>query len=267
MIEEARGQGVQVLLFPEMSLTGHSAGPMTPTVALRRNDEPILRLAEASGPMTTVFGVIEEGHATQFYNSAFAVRDGAVRFIHRKLSLATYGLLDDGKHFGPGRRVDTFNIASPDDPWRAGLLICNDLWNPALVHLAALHGATLLLAPVSSAVEAVGAEFDNPGGWAINVRFHAMTYGIPVIMANRCGSEGELNFWGGSRIVDPFGRTLAEAAGATPQLVVADLDYARVRTARYLLPTVRDGGLDLLTREVRRLANLIDSDADKRSDK
>ena len=61
----------------------------------------------------------------------------------------------------PGAASTTFDVGAD---WRASVLICADLWNPPLVHLAALQGATLLLAPVSSAIEAVGADFDNPGG-------------------------------------------------------------------------------------------------------
>lgn len=254
IIDEARSKGIRALLFPEMSLTGHSAGPETLDVALTRSDRVIRRLAEAAGPMTTMFGLIEEAPAAQFHNSMFVVRDGRLVHIHRKLSLATYGKLDDGKHFGAGRFVETLEL---DARWRAALLICNDLWNPGLVHLAALHGATCLFAPISSAREAVGAEFDNPGGWAVNLRFYAMTYGMPVIMANRVGSEGDLTFWGGSRILDPFGNTLAEATGEAPQLVVADLDYDRLRKARYLLPTVRDSNLSLILRETQRLAETI----------
>ena len=133
-------------------------------------------------------------------------------------------------------------------------MICADLWNPALVHLAAIQGTTVVLAPISSAIEAVGADFDNPGGWDINLRFYALTYGLPIAMANRVGREGELTFWGGSRLVDPFGRTLAQATGEGEDLVRARIDFAEVRRARYLLPTVRDANLPLVQREIERIA-------------
>src|SRR6185295_5660926 len=112
------------------------------------------------------------------------------------------------KHFAAGRHVDTLAL---DANWRASVMICADTWNPPLVHLAAMQSATLLLAPISSALEAVGADFDNPQGWDTNLRFYALTYGMPVMMANRVGAEGELTFWGGSRILDPFGHPLAAA--------------------------------------------------------
>ncbi len=251
VIEAARAAGVDALVFPEMSLTGHGAGPDTLRLALRRDDPVIAEIAHASGPMCTVFGVIEEGTAAQFYNAAIAVRDGASMLVHRKINLATYGRLEDGKHFAAGRHVDTFELAQG---WRTSIMICADLWNPALVHLSAAQGATLLLAPISSAVEAVGAEFDNPGGWEINLRFYALTYGLPVAMANRVGREGELTFWGGSRILDPFGQTLAQAAGDEEALLQARVDFDAVRRARYLLPTVRDIDLSLLQDEFDRIA-------------
>jgi predicted amidohydrolase len=251
VIGAARSASVDVLVFPELSLVGHGAGPDALKLALRGDDPVVTDLARAAGPMCTVFGLVEEGPGAQFYNSALAVRDGGVVAVHRKINLATYGRLEDGKHFAAGGSVGTFELTPA---WRAGMMICADLWNPPLVHLAALQGATILLAPVSSAIEAVGADFDNPMGWDINLRFHALTYGLPIAMANRTGREGDLTFWGGSRIVDPFGRTLARAEDDRETLVRARIEFEDVRRARYLLPTIRDANLPLLRREIERIA-------------
>ena len=250
VIDAARAAGVEVLLFPELSLTGHSAGGDALALAVDRDDRIVAQIARASGEMVSVIGLIEERAGAQFYNTAIAVRRADVIFVHRKLNLATYGRLDDGKHFAAGRHVETFAL---DARWRASIMICADTWNPALVHLAAMQGATLLLAPVSSALEAVGAEFDNPHGWDVNLMFYALTYGMPVMMANRVGTEHDLRFWGGSRILDPFGRTLARATGDGEALVHAALDFDGVRRARYLLPTLRDANLPLVERELARI--------------
>lgn len=251
MIDAARAAGLAVLVFPELSITGHGAGPDTLRLAIGLDDPLIATLARAAGPVCTTFGIIEEAPAAQFYNTAVTVRDGKVLHVHRKVNLATYGRLDDGRHFAAGRRVAVFAL---DGPWQASVLICADTWNPALVHLAALQGSTLLLAPVSSGREAVGDGFDNPGGWDVNLRFHALTYGLPIVMANRVGSEGELTFWGGSRVLDPYGTVIAGVPDAAEALVQAELDFADVRRARYRLPTVRDASLAVLRDELDRLA-------------
>jgi N-carbamoylputrescine amidase len=250
VVDDARSRGADVLVFPELSLTGHAGGADAMQLALSHDDPLVGEIARAAGPVLTVFGMVEEAAAAQFYNTAVAVRDAAIVGLHRKIHLATYGRLEDGKHFAAGRCVETFDVAPG---WRACVMICADLWNPPLVHLAAVQSATLLLAPVSSALEAVGDDFDNPAGWEVNLRFYALTYGLPIAMANRVGREGDLSFWGGSRIVDPFGGTIAQAGNDREELVQARVDIADVRRARHRLPTVRDANLPLLSREIARI--------------
>jgi predicted amidohydrolase len=89
VVASARAAGVDVLVFPELSLTGHGAGSDALRIALRRNDAVVADIARASGAMCTVFGLIEEAPAAQFYNTAIAVRDGAIVSVHRKINLAT----------------------------------------------------------------------------------------------------------------------------------------------------------------------------------
>ncbi len=84
------------------------------------------------------------------------------------------------------------------------------------------------------------------------MRFYSMMYGAPSIMVNRTGIERDLTFWGGSRILDPFGRELA-VAGSEEELITAELDFNEVRRARHLLPTVRDSNISLVLRETDRL--------------
>ncbi len=254
-IRLARAEKADLLLFPEMSLTGRAAGPMALKVALLRSDPIMSQLFEESGEMLTTFGLIEEGPAAQFYNSAFTVSASGLKHIHRKVNLATYGALEDGKHFAAGRYIETF-AARPDSPWRCATLICNDYWNPALIYLSVLHGATLLLSPISSGLEAVYGGFDNPASWNKAVEFYSMVYGMPIAMANRVGNEAGMNFWGGSRLVDPHGRDVARD-GEHEELIVGDLDFARVREARYHLPSARDSNLALIAREIRRLEGIL----------
>ncbi|MDP0927741.1 nitrilase-related carbon-nitrogen hydrolase [Paracoccus onubensis] len=248
-IAQGRAAGLDLLVLPELSLNGHHGTECLLETAMSRKDSRLQKLAEAAGPMALTLGFIEEGPAAQFYNSSAILRDGKLVHLHRKVNIPNYGKLEEGKHYASGRFVETWAL---DENWRAGLLICADVWNPALTHLAFQHGATMLICPVSSGIEAVGAEFDNPGGWALTCRFYAMIYGAPVIMVNRTGTERDLTFWGGSRIVDPFGRELA-VAGEGEELITATLDYDQLRRARHQLPTVRDSNIALVHNETARL--------------
>ena len=251
MIARARGQGVELLVFAELSLTGYSNGHDAVKLAITREDPVLHELAEAAGPMWTTLGFIEEGVAAQLHNSAITLQGGQTRFIHRKLNLASYGHLEEEKHFAEGRYVDTFKLDGT--PWQAATMICADLWNPALVHLAAVHGATMLMVPTASAIDAVSGDFSNPDGWRLALEFFAMIYGMPLIMANLATTENGLKFWGGSRILDAHGKVLAQA-GEGEELIVGEIDYNQLREARYQLPTVRDSNLDLIQREVNRLS-------------
>jgi len=222
-------------------------------LARSRRATVVQQIAEASVGLTTQFGFIEEGPGAQFYNSVLAVRDGAIEHLHRKVNLPSYGKLDENKHFASGRFMET---AMLDDVWRYGVLICADAWNPALIHLAAMNGATLLSIPISSSIDAVDGEFSNPHGWDLALRFYAMAYGMPIVMANRVGVEGSAEFWGGSAIIDAHGR-IVEQAGDQAELIVGAFDYAQVRQARFHLPTVRDSNFALIQREVNRLSEVL----------
>jgi len=252
LIRRAADTGVEVLLFPELSLTGYSLGTHVPDVALPREHDIIKLIAQAAPNMTVLVGFVEEGPAAQFFNSMAALRDGRLVFIHRKLNIPTYGALEEGKLFAAGSYVETFPVHGR---WRGGVMICADLWNPALVHLAMVHGTTLLFAPLNSAENVVSDEFSNPKSWDTVLRFYAIMYAMPIMVSNRVGTEHGSRFWGQSRIIDPRGEVLDEADDESECLVHASIDYESVRQCRFQLPTVRDSNLDLVHREIARLAN------------
>lgn len=251
MIEDARTRCVDVLVFPELSLTGYAGAPDVLELARVARGPELALLAAAAGPMMVAVGFIEEGPAAQFYAAHALLRGGEVLHVHRKLNLAGYGRLEEPKHFGRGGGLGIVRVA---DHWSAAVLICADLWNPALPWLAALHGATLMLVPAASSLEAMAPGFDNPGGWDVVLRHTALTYGVPVVFANYCGTSNDGEFWGGSRIIDADGTDCRRAA-AEPGLVVAEVDYRQVRAARTRLPTVRDADPGFVRAELERLMN------------
>jgi predicted amidohydrolase len=248
MIETAQRRGVDLLVFPELSLTDYLAAPDCATLAMTRDEVALTLIAKIAGAMTVSVGFIERGQDGRVFNAQALLAGGGVAAVHRKLNLPGYGCLREDEVYAAGDALDTIPLAGG---WRVATLICADSWNPALPWLAALSGANLLLQPAASSLGAVGGEFDNPRGWEINLAHSALSYGLPVVFANHCGARGEVEFWGGSRILDATGRELARA-GAGPDLVVAEIDAAHGLAAREILPTIRDSAPDLIGRLLAR---------------
>ncbi|MGQ7249950.1 nitrilase-related carbon-nitrogen hydrolase [Halomonas sp. V046] len=242
MIHDARRRGVELLVFPELSLTGYGLGQAVMQVAMPQEDPRLGRLASAAQGMLVVVGFVEEASPGEYYNAMAIVANGAIVAVHRKLNLPTYGGLEEGKWFSHGDALTQVDVCPG---WKATALICADLWNPGLVHAALLNRPTVLCAPINSASGIVSQDFSNEQNWALNVSFYAMTYGTPVLMANRYGPEGDSHFWGGSRILGPNGETLAEAEDRET-LISAMLSRTAIAKARFELPTLRDADTPLV---------------------
>lgn len=241
-VAQAREQGAELLLFPELSLSGYQVSRNAPAIAMHGHDSVLHALAREAVGMTVVAGFVEEGRPGELFNAMAYLRDWKVMHIQRKINLPTYGGLEEGKWFHSGQDL---NIIEIKPGWHATCLICADLWNPALTHCAMLQRPEILLAPINSASGVVSEDFSNEQNWVTNVSFYAMMYGTPVLLANRFGREKELSFWGGSCILGPKGEVLAKADDRE-MLIFAELDRKRIGTARFDMPTVRDANTALI---------------------
>ena len=251
VIARARAGDADLVVFPELSLSGYALGAITEDVALRPDDPLLAGLAAEAGSMGLILGFVEDG-PVHTYNSAIHLQNGAVTHVQRKAYLPTYGRFEEHKHFRPGESLRAY-----ETPWgRFAMLICNDAWQPPLPFLAVQGGARVLIVPTCSSLEPDGAVDPTAiaGDWADLLRFHARFLQTWVVFVNRVGEEAGMTFWGGSRVLDPWGHVVAEAPREEPALLFADLDLAAVRQARRDLPLIKEPRFDLLVREFERLA-------------
>ena len=254
-IARARDEGADLVVFPELSLTGYALGAVTEDVAITLDDPLIAGLAAETDGIAAVVGCVESGRV-HTYNSALFLDGGAIVHVQRKTHLPTYGRWEEHKHFSPGPALRAFDSRLG----RTALLICNDAWQAPLAYVAAHDGARLLIVTAASSLE--HADGTDPAelerDWGDLLRFHARFLQAWVVFVNRAGKEGGVTFWGGSRIVDPWGRIVAQAPRAEEALVHADLDVTAVRRRRRELPLLKEPRLGLIRREIDRL---IDADA------
>jgi predicted amidohydrolase len=249
-IARARAQDCDLVVFPELNLTGYALGAVADDVALEPDDETITALADDAEDLGVVVGCVEQGRV-QTYNSALFLERGSVLHVQRKTYLPTYGRFEEHKHFTPGHALRAFDSRLG----RLAILICNDAWQAPLAFVAVHDGARVLLVPACSSLQA-GAGTDPAEierDWQDLLRFHARFLQAYVVFVNRVGEEAGLRFWGGSQVVDPWGRVIAQAPHGEPALLTAELDLGAVRRRRRELPLLKEGRLGLLARELDRL--------------
>jgi predicted amidohydrolase len=250
---DAAADGVHLLVTPELSVTGYDVRDMVHALAAAESDAPYPTLLP--GP-DVVLGTIERDARSVPYNAALHLRGGRVLHRHRKLYLPTYGLFDEGRYFGRGDGVRAYDAGGG---WRVGLLVCEDLWHPALAWLLAAQGANLLVVQSAAAGRGVvaggagGGRFASWGAWEHLARGAAIAYGVYVALANRVGVEGPLCFAGGSMIVAPDGEVLARADDLGPDRIDAELALDAVAAARRPYAHARDDDPRLVARELARM--------------
>jgi len=251
-VHKAREQGLNLLVFPELSLTGYHLRDMVATVALRADSPEMTRLKEWSREVPLVIGLVEESPDFRFYNAAVYLAAGEIRHVHRKVYLPTYGMFDEQRYFARGDRV-----RACDTPFgRVSLLICEDLWHPSTAYLAALDRAVLIICPSSSPLRGISdgaSQDDNARYWELINRAYAETFSLFLIYANRVGFEDGVGFWGGSEILDPFGRCLAKGRYYEEDFITAELSLDTVRRKRVAAPLLRDEDIDLTINELLRI--------------
>ncbi|EHR49531.1 putative amidohydrolase [Saccharomonospora marina XMU15] len=248
IIKDAAADDADLVVFPELSLTGYALGQLADDISLWPDDPRLADLAR-HGP-DVVIGLLEDGRIRR-HNSALYLSGGQLVHNHRKLYLPNYLIWEERKHASPGQHMRAFDTKHG----RFATLICNDAWQPMLPWLAAQDGAELLIVPANSAAKLTGGSFDPAEYWHDLLTFTARMQQCWVLFVNRVGDEAGVRFWGGSRVLDPWGSVVATAATWDEALTIVDIDPAAVRRRRREIPLLADARLGLLRRELERLIN------------
>ena len=242
-----------LIVFPELSLTGYMLQDLVPECAQAVGASRLLEaLGRASRDIAVVAGWAEVTEGSTYHNTAGCFLKGKLVHRHRKVYLPTYGMFDEGRYFGPGEVFRTFPA-----PWgRTGLLICEDFWHLSSSWLMAQEGMEVLIVISNSPTKGVDAGKQPPGqaSWRALGGVVAQFLTSFVIYVNRTGYEEGWNFAGGSYAVAPTGRLLAEGGSPEADRVSFTLDETLLRRTRTIYPLLRDEKLDLVRRELDRIA-------------
>ncbi|MGH2462370.1 MAG: nitrilase-related carbon-nitrogen hydrolase [Candidatus Limnocylindria bacterium] len=249
----AAAEGADLVVFPELALTGYLLSDLVPEVAMATSDPRLAALSREAPGMLVAIGYVEETADHRYANSAAFLRDGKLVGHHRKVYLPTYGMFDEGRFTRPGDQIRTVDAGEPLG--RVGLSICEDFWHPSLPLLQAQDGAALLINLAAGPARAPGsaAGLAAIAGWHKMQETYALLGTVAIAFCNRVGNEEGLTFWGGSRLIGPNGEIVAEAPLYEEALVVGNLDSDDLRMQRYQLPILADERLELTRRELDRI--------------
>jgi N-carbamoylputrescine amidase len=255
-VKEARRAGADVVCLPELFRSQYFC---------QREDASLFDLAEpVPGPTTEALGraaketgavvvapIFERRAPGLYHNSAAIIdADGQVRGLYRKMHIPDDPAFYEKFYFTPG---DLGFRAFDTQAGRIGTLICWDQWYPEGARLTALQGAVILFYPTAIGwhpheKEAFGA--GQRDAWRTIQRSHAIANGVYVAAVNRVGHEkpvpggAGLEFWGTSFLADPFGVVVAEASTDKEEIVVGEVDLARIEDVRRNWPFLRDRRID-----------------------
>lgn len=255
-IQQAIGEKADLIVFPEVSLTGDIFGANPPDVSLKPESDTLQKIADASDKIDIVIGLAERSDLNLYnrYNSAFYFSEGQLTYRHRKLFLVNYSVFDEAKHYVPGNNLQAFDSRLG----RLSMLVCNDIWHAASPYVAALDGAEMLIVPTNSMRDTLDGYLDIPTTWEHMNRAYSAMMGFYTVFVNRVGIReslyGNFQYWGGSEIIGPDGKEVVKAPYDDEALVFGEVDLERIAQQRYNAPIIRDARLWIFRQEINRLA-------------
>jgi len=238
-IAKAAGAGAQIVFLPELTLSRYPADQLPAGAPMETAEDlmtgPTMRFASEQAQKQGVYV-----HASVFQtqdssdgrglNTALIVSpEGQLVGSTHKLHIpVTEGYFED-QYFAPGPSADPYavhEIPLPGSP-KLGLPTCWDEWFPEVARAYGLGGADILCYPTAIGSEPDHPDFDTEPLWRQVIVGHAIANGLFIVVPNRWGNEGRLDFYGSSFIVDPYGRILAQAGRSGDEVLVAEIDLSQ----------------------------------------
>jgi NAD+ synthase (glutamine-hydrolysing) len=251
-IEQAIEAGSDIIIFPELSLSGYSVKDAVYDVAMKSDDRRLRPFYEASKKISICLGTVELTNNYEAKNTNLFLENGLLVARHRKVYLPTYGVYEERRYFTPGNRFRAFDSRHG----RFGMLICEDLWHPSSTSILALDGALLIFVNSAGILRGVHQK-DKPENieiWENLNKTSAHVFTSYLVFCNRVGSEDGLMFWGGSEVVDPHGKVTAKAPYFEEYLLSAEIDLLKIKHARVHATYLSDERLDIVCEELQRIS-------------
>jgi predicted amidohydrolase len=244
IIEKAvRSTDAQVLVFAEMFLTGYTLQDRVQEMAETMEGQSVKildKLAKDCGRWIIV-GMPERDLEKSgiIYNSALILSPDAAPETYRKMVLANFGPFEENQYFARGDELRIVNTPAG----RLGIQVCFDIFFPEISKAYTLSGVDALVC-ISASPSVTKEYFEKV------IVARAIESTCYVAYVNLLGTEKNMTFWGGNRLIGPRGNLKAGGKAYVEGLVKAELDITELEIARQFRPTIKETRADMLRRLV-----------------
>ena len=229
-IEQARHEGSDLVVFPEITIQGYTSFDwfLDPDV-VRSSLDPLDRIIRATEGLTAIVGTVranDQPTGRRLYNSAAVIRDRRLLGFTDKTLLPEYDVFDDPRYFEPGRERHLFNI----DQTKLGIAVCEDFWNDKSFWTQRLYPndpAQELIELGAQLLVSINASPFNKGKMSVRcdmVSHRARMANVPIVFVNLVGGNDGVIFDGASIISDASGRIILQAPPFAEFIETIDLD-------------------------------------------
>ncbi|MBS1718631.1 MAG: beta-ureidopropionase [Armatimonadetes bacterium] len=244
IILQCESELVDLVVFPEASLSGYflEGGVFEASLTGEQlTKELASRLSgKLKRPIDAVIGFYEREEGSLYNSAAYFELSAEGAFLkqtYRKFFLPTYGVFDEERFVSRGLDLGIVETRFG----KVGLLICEDIWHSILPLLLAVHGCQLIVVPSASPGRGFSGEtVANLARYQRLLTAVSEEHGVFCANCQLCGFEGGKGFVGGSMIIDPMGKRMAESPVAEPHLLITDIDLSMIELARAQSPLISD---------------------------
>ncbi len=231
--QKAKKQKANIIIFPEMSLTGYTTRDLTYELAEEipgPTTEKIGKIARKQN-MYIIYGMPERSEKGKaiLYNTAVLIGPEGYLGKYRKMHLPTHSVFEERRYFRSGYQTPVFET----NLGKLGITICYDIFFPEITRALRLQGAKFIIC--ISASPAVRRKFFETLTTA-----RAIENTCFLAYVNLVGIEDGLQFWGGSRLIGPSGAIITRSKYDEEDLSFANVNYEDLRPIEAFVPTLRD---------------------------
>src|ERR687886_145052 len=222
-LEAAKSQNVDLILFPELIVTGYPPEDLLLRPGfIRATERTVDELARACRGIAALIGT--PAFDRDLYNACAVCAGGEVKALVRKRFLPNYGVFDEDRYFAPGRDLILLELGKT----LIGPTVCEDMWQPGPPATELALGGAELVVNISASPYHVGKEHEREEMFVTRARDNSCF----VAFCNAVGGQDELIFDGHSCVLDDEGEVLARAAGFEEALLVVDVEPKAVLARR-----------------------------------